>query len=141
LKRPPAAGRRVSSIPNSPEMIIIDTSTWVDHFRGIDTLLDSPPLQSVRRLLHPFVYGELLLGGLPKSGAVREVLADLQMAPVADSSEVAAFIEWAGLSGTGIGYVDAHLLVSARMLENGRLLTQDHNLMEQAQRLDIAYQP
>jgi hypothetical protein len=88
-----------------------------------------------------FVYGELLLGSLPKSGAVREVLADLQMAPVADSSEVAAFIEWAGLSGTGIGYVDAHLLVSARMLENGRLLTQDYNLLKQAQRLDIAYQP
>jgi predicted nucleic acid-binding protein len=122
-------------------MIIIDTSTWVDHFRGIDTLLDSPPIQSVRRLLHPFVYGELLLSGLPKSSAVREVLKDLQMAPVADSSEVAAFIEWAGLAGTGIGYVDAHLLVSARVLENGCLLTQDQNLMAQAQRLDIAYQP
>lgn len=121
-------------------MIIIDTSTWVDHFRGLDTLLDSPPVQSVRRLLHPFVYGELLLGGLPKNNAVRKVLADLQPAPVADTAEVTAFIEWAGLSGTGIGYVDAHLLVSARMLENGRLLTQDRNLLEQAQRLDIACQ-
>lgn len=122
-------------------MIIIDTSTWVDHFRGIDTLLDSPPVQSVRRLLHPFVYGELLLGGLPKNDPVREVLADLQMAPVADSSEVAAFIEWAGLSGTGVGYVDAHLLVSTRMLENGRLVTQDVNLLKQAERLELAYQP
>tara|TARA_R110001606_G_scaffold371934_1_gene528882 strand:+ start:815 stop:1183 length:369 start_codon:yes stop_codon:yes gene_type:complete len=122
-------------------MIIIDTSTWIDHFRGIDTLLDSPPAQSVRRLLHPFVYGELLLSGLPKNGAVREHLADLQNAPVADSSEVAAFIEWAGLAGTGVGYVDAHLLVSARMLDNGRLLTQDRSLMEQALRLDIAYMP
>ena len=122
-------------------MIIIDTSTWVDHFRGIDTLLDSPPIQSVRRLLHPFVYGELLLSGLPKNNAVREHLADLQKAPVADASEVAAFIEWAGLAGTGVGYVDAHLLVSARMLDNGRLLSQDRSLMEQAQRLDIAYLP
>ncbi|NRD89013.1 VapC toxin family PIN domain ribonuclease [Sphingopyxis sp. BSNA05] len=122
-------------------MIIIDTSTWIDHFRGIDTLLDSPPAQSVRRLLHPFVYGELLLSGLPKNGAVREHLSDLQKAPVADASEVAAFIEWAGLAGTGIGYVDAHLLVSARMLDNGRLLSQDRSLMEQAQRLNIAYEP
>lgn len=120
-------------------MILIDTSTWVDHFRGMDTLLASQPVQSVRRLLHPFVYGELLLGGLPKNDAVREVLADLHPAPVADPSEVAAFIEWAGLAGTGIGYVDTHLLVSARMVENGCLLTQDRNLLEQAQRLDIAY--
>lgn len=122
-------------------MIIIDTSTWVDHFRGIDTLLNSPPVQSVRRLLHPFVYGELLLSGLPKNTAIKSILADLQPAPVADSSEVAAFIEWAGLAGTGVGYVDAHLLVSARMLEGGQLLTQDQNLLEQARRLDIAYQP
>ncbi|WP_373490583.1 VapC toxin family PIN domain ribonuclease [Parasphingorhabdus sp.] len=122
-------------------MIIIDTSTWVDHFRGIDTLLDSPPVQSVRRLLHPFVCGELLLGGLPGHDIVRQVLADLQRAPVADSAEVTTFIAWAGLAGTGIGYVDAYLLVAARMVENGRLPARDRNLLEQAQRLDIAYQP
>jgi predicted nucleic acid-binding protein len=45
------------------------------------------------------------------------------------------------LFGTGIGYVDTHLLVSAKLLPDGKLLTKDRALAEQAERLGIAYEP
>ena len=116
---------------------IPDTSVWVDHFRGLDTLLSSDPTLAMRRLLHPFVYGELLLGGLPLGGDVRKQLDHLIRAPVAEPVEVAAFIEWAELAGTGIGYVDAHLLVTARMID-AKILTSDKRLLVQAKRFGIA---
>ena len=92
-------------------------------------------------LLHPFVFGELLLGGLPRKGHHADSLRNVREAPVASSHEVAAFIGWGSLVGTGIGYVDAHLLVSAKALSQGRLLTSDRSLYAQAERLGVAYVP
>jgi predicted nucleic acid-binding protein len=120
-------------------VIVVDTSIWVDHIRGIDSPLDDI-LGSGIEMLHPFVFGELLLNGLPKQGAFAERLAMLKPAPVASTADVAAFIGWAKLFGTGIGYVDTHLLVSAKLLPDGKLLTKDRALAEQAERLGIAYE-
>jgi predicted nucleic acid-binding protein len=94
-------------------VIIVDTSIWIDHLRGIDTPL-ADILGSGAEMLHPFVHGELLLNGLPMQGEFARQLAGIKAAPVAPTGEVAAFILWAKLAGTGIGYVDTHLLVSAR---------------------------
>ncbi len=91
--------------------------------------------------LHPFVYGELLLGGLPNNGIAAKQLLKLDRSPVASASEAAAFIEWAELSGTGIGYVDSHLLVSAKLFAGGSVLTRDKKLRAQAERLGLAYTP
>ena len=121
-------------------MIIPDTSIWVDLFRGGQNLLATEPELTRRRLLHPFVNGELLLGGLPKDRDLRSALAALRPAPIADVSEVIAFIQWARLAGTGIGYVDAHLLVSAKMI-GGSILTLDNDLRANAERLGCAYTP
>jgi len=122
-------------------MIIPDTSVWVAHFRGAATLLSMPPARHVRRLLHPFVYGELLLGGLSGHEEHLTELRDLRPAPIADVDEVAEFIDWAKLVGTGIGYVDTHLLISARMIPSARVLTLDQKLHAQAERLGVAYTP
>ena len=117
-------------------MILVDTSVWVEHFCGNDTPLDKL-LGEAAIVLHPFVHGELVLHGLPKSGAIPAALDSLLPAPVASPDEVAAFIQWAKLAGTGVGYVDTHLLVSARMLPSGKLLTFDKCLRDQALRLEI----
>ena len=120
-------------------MIIVDTSVWIDHLRGIDSPLDEI-LGSGIELLHPFVYGELLLNGLPKRGAFAGRLDALKPAPVAAPADVAAFIIWAKLTGTGVGYVDTHLLVSAKLCA-GSVMTNDGNLSIQAKRLGVAYAP
>lgn len=118
-------------------MIVVDTSIWIDHLRGVSSSLDDI-LGSGIELLHPFVYGELLLNGLPKRGTFAERLEALKQAPVAAPADVAAFIVWAKLAGTGIGYVDTHLLVSAKLC-SGVVMTKDHNLQAQAERLGVAY--
>ena len=120
-------------------MIIADTSSWVDHFRGKDVMLGRL-LVATEVLLHPFVFGELLLYGLPRKGSTADLLTGLDQAPLASIAEVAAFIGWAGLADKGIGYVDTHLLVSAKMLARGQVLTLDRKLHAQAERLGLAYQ-
>ena len=92
-------------------------------------------------MLHPYVYGELALGGLPTKGAAAEEMLELARPPVASAAETLAFISWAELAGTGIGYVDTHLLISARLLGTGKVLTSDKRLKKQAERLGVAYTP
>lgn len=92
-------------------------------------------------MLHPYVYGELALGGFPAKGAAAEEMLELARPPVASAAEALAFIAWAELAGTGIGYIDTHLLISARLLGTGKVLTSDKNLKKQAERLGVAYTP
>lgn len=122
-------------------MIIADTSVWIDHIRGLDTPMEDLLGQS-RIALHAFVLGELKLNGLPKRGPFSLAsFLKIRPAPIASPAEVAAFIDWAELAGKGVGYVDAHLLLAARMTAGASLLTTDRNLKVQAQRFGIDYQP
>jgi predicted nucleic acid-binding protein len=60
------------------------------------------------------------------------LLQGLPMATVASDAEVMLLIEREQLMGRGIGYIDAHLLASAR-LSHCRLWTQDRRLAVVAQ--------
>lgn len=119
-------------------MIIVDTSVWVDHFRQPDKQLVDL-LDENRVMLHPFVLGELLLGGMPADGEAAIALRTIPQAPIATADETATFITRAMLAGTGVGYVDTHLLVSARLLGSGSVLTKDKNLRTQATRLGVVH--
>jgi len=120
-------------------VIIVDTSAWVDHIRGLSTpIVDL--LGQGRIALHPFVLGELLLNGLPRTGPfAASAFARYTSPPVASAPEVAAFIQWAKLAGKGVGYVDTHLLLSAHYVDDGKILTGDNDLRIQAERLGVAY--
>lgn len=63
-------------------MILVDTSVWVDFFRGTERAADlAEHLESNLVLLHPWVLGELVLGGLgPRRNSV---IADLKRLPAA----------------------------------------------------------
>jgi predicted nucleic acid-binding protein len=105
-------------------MILVDTSVWVDHLKAGDDSL-SELLHQGRVLMHPFVLGELALGSLR---LVLESLQGLPNAIAASDAEVLVLIETAGLSGVGIGYVDAHLLASVRLTPDASLWTRDKRL-------------
>jgi predicted nucleic acid-binding protein len=118
-------------------MILPDTSVWVDHLRYSDErLVDA--LEGTRVLTHPFVIGELACGQLRDRRLVLDLLAQLPRAPVATDPEALAFIEARRLMGTGIGYVDVHLLASTALGDGVRLWTRDRRLAEVARDLDLA---
>ncbi len=71
----------------------------------------------------------------------KEILGLLQTLPLAktlEDGEILKFIETRQLYGTGIGWIDAHLLASA-LLSRALLWTSDTKLHKAAIRLDIQY--
>ena len=91
--------------------------------------------------MHPFVVGELALGSFRNP---ERILSDVQKLPgatVATNEEVLQFIRQNRLSGSGVGYVDAHLLAAARLTPAVSLWTRDRNLHAAALRLDLAFEP
>ena len=119
-------------------MILVDTSVWVEHLRhGLPHLASL--LQQGEVMIHPWVIGELACGNLRNRSQVLELLQGLPAATVASDAEVLLLIERDRLMGRGIGYVDAHLLASAR-LSHCRLWTQDQRLAAVAEEQDLAMQ-
>jgi predicted nucleic acid-binding protein len=118
-------------------MTLVDTSVWIDHLRqGDDELVAALLVGQV--LIHPWVVGELAYGNLHDRKQVLDLLQSLPLSPVADENEVLFFIDQHALIGRGIGYVDVHLLASAR-LAKARLWTRDKRLATVANELGIAY--
>ena len=117
-------------------MTLVDTSVWADHLRAADSgmtrLLDAGQIA-----MHPFILGEISLGHLKPRHAILDMLASLPSADVADEAEILQFIEKVGLFGTGIGYVDVHILASARLAFTP-LWTRGKRLRAVAERLGIA---
>jgi predicted nucleic acid-binding protein len=119
---------------------LIDTSVWIEHFRRPDAWLQRL-LAVGAALVHPFVIGELALGGLPERDTTLRWLHRLPQPRVARPAEVLAFVEQQGLAGAGIGYVDAHLLAAASLTPPARLWSGDRRLAEAAGRLGLGVQP
>jgi predicted nucleic acid-binding protein len=120
-------------------LILVDTSIWVDHIRGQDVGLRQL-LEEELVLGHPFVIGELAMGNLPERSIWLRDLGRLPAALVARHHEVLSMIESATLYGRGLGYVDVHLLASAR-LSHSRMWTRDRRLAAAANEMDIAFEP
>lgn len=116
-------------------MILVDTSVWVDHLRrGNARLVEL--LQAGIVAGHPFVVGELACGSLSNRKEVLSLLDELPGATSATHAEVMAFIEARRLMGSGLGYVDVHLLASAS-LDGIELWTLDKTLARSAARLGL----
>lgn len=118
-------------------MILADTSVWIDHLRrGDDTLVRL--LHETLVLTHPFVIGEIALGSIRNRTQLLRSLALLPVANQAADVEVLAFIAAEAMAGTGIGYLDAHLLVSARLTPGAKLWTRDRKLRAAAEAAGLA---
>ena len=120
-------------------MILIDTSVWIDHQRGVAPhLTDLILAKSV--ILHPGVIGELACGSLPDRTSYLEFLRDLPQMPAAEHDEVLFFLEMHQFFGKGAGYIDLQLLASA-FLNDALFWTNDKRLAQMAIQLNIAYKP
>lgn len=117
-------------------MTLVDTSVWIDHLRAADRQLAGLLLDE-QVLCHPFVVGELACGALKRRAEILALLRNLPRAPVVDDEEVLLFIEAHGLMGSGLGWVDVHLLAST-CLAGGPLWTWDQRLAQVARRLGVA---
>ncbi len=120
-------------------MVLVDTSIWLrflrNHspFAGDLTLL----LQSGMVAGHELVFGELLIGD---PGGRRDLTGYGRLPLVANVShgEVVELVRAHKLYGQGIGWVDAHLLASARVA-GVELWTADDALARAARMLGVAY--
>src|SRR5688500_17603344 len=105
-------------------MNLVDSSIWIDHFRQRSDALYDMLLRGLV-LTHPFVVGELAMGSLKDRQEVLVELSKLPTITFADDREVLALVENFKIHSRGIGYLDAHLLASARLTPDTSLWTRD----------------
>ena len=118
-------------------MILVDSSVWIDHFRKTEPRLEALLVHELVSL-HPFVLGELACGNLSRRNETIARLEKLPVAAVASEPQVRHLLESRRLWGTGLGWIDMHLLASA-LIEGLRLWTADRAVAAAARQLGIAF--
>ena len=118
-------------------MILVDTSVWIDHLRKNDQHLQFL-LYEGEVVCHALIIGELVSGNFKNRKEIISLLQSLPMAPQIEFDEYLSFMEGHTLYGKGIGFIDIHLLASAKLAQT-RLWTLDKRLKSAAIELEINY--
>jgi len=92
-------------------------------------------------IMHPFIIGEIACGNFANRGEVLSMLHGLPALSVTDDSLVLYFIDQNKLAGSGMGYIDAHLLASAILEPPTRVLTLDKRFRAAAEAMELEYDP
>ena len=116
--------------------MLVDTSVWVNHFRAGDDRL-TRMLVEEEVGLHAFVLGEVAAGNLRERSRVLSYLRCLPQPAMADESEVHHLLESRRLWGSGLGWVDLHILASTKLGGWG-MYSADSGMNRAAVRLGIA---
>jgi predicted nucleic acid-binding protein len=118
-------------------MTLVDTSVWIDHLRhGEPKLVDLLAASAV--VVHPFVLGELAMGGLRQRSRVLGALGQLPKTAVARDHEVMQLVERHQLFGRGLGYIDAHLLAAVLLTPGACIWSRDKTLQAAAAAMTLA---
>jgi predicted nucleic acid-binding protein len=118
-------------------MVLVDTSIWVAHLRNGNRQLEQL-LMDAEVICHPFIIGELACGNISNRSKILSLLKSLPLAPVLEFDEFLFFIDENQLMRIGIGFVDVHILASAKL--SGTLLwTADKRLSAAAINLSLNY--
>jgi predicted nucleic acid-binding protein len=115
--------------------MLVDTSVWVDHFRRSDASL-ADLLERGEVECHPLIIGELACGNLRRRSEILGLMRELPAVAVVDHDEALSFLDSYRLMGSGLGWIDIHLLASAQ-LTNTFLWTHDRRLASVARRLGL----
>lgn len=118
-------------------MILVDTSVWISHFRQGNTRLIKL-LNDGYVVCHPFIIGELACGHLKNRLEILTLLKALPTIIQAQHKEILQFIENNQLMGRGLGYVDVHLIASAKLSEV-LIWTADKKLAEASVNLGLSF--
>ncbi len=118
-------------------MTLVDTSVWINHFRQHDAAL-AQLLTDGMAGVHPYVLGELACGNIKNRENTLRLLKALPQAPAANESEVYYLLETYRLWGSGLGWVDLHLLAAAAVA-GWRLMTADGGLNKAAAKAGIPH--
>ncbi len=118
-------------------MILVDTSVWIDHLRKNNQHLQFLLLDA-EVVCHSLIIGELVCGNIKNRTEIISLLQSLPMAPQIEFDEYLYFIEKHKLYGKGIGFIDIHLIASAKLAQ-ARLWTLDKRLKSATIELEINY--
>ena len=93
--------------------VLVDTSVWRRYFGGIASVRRLADLldEDGAVLVHPFIIGEMVLGGL--STREEALFGRLPSADLVPHEDVLDLVRRRRLMRRGIGWIDAHLLASA----------------------------
>lgn len=119
-------------------MILVDTSVWINHLRHPDKTL-TRLLEASRVLMHPMVLGELACGGFRNRADRLRAWRRLPRVEPSEHREVIDWMEAEGLAGTGIGFIDAHLLHAVVVRRDTRLWTRDGSLRSLSVRFGASF--
>jgi hypothetical protein len=89
-------------------------------------------------VMHPYVLGEIAMGNLRDRESTLTELYDIPWAKLASDDEVLTLVSVHRLYGSGLGYIDAHLLAATRLTAEAALWTRDKRLRRAAERLRLA---
>ena len=115
-------------------MILVDTSIWIDHLKSADATLNSI-IAEARLLTHDFVIAELAMGQIAQRAYFFRLLRTFPRAPTVDEADFLTFVDQHGLSATGLGMADAHLLAGLAEQPGAMLWTRDRRLLAHAERI------
>jgi len=119
--------------------VLVDTSAWIRFVtrKGGNDVLRAV-LDDGAAIVHPWVEGELALGGLLRNAGFRHIFANLPRIDVTTHDAQLAFIRTHTLAGQGVGWVDTQLLFAA-MMHKMKIWTFDRDLADASERLDLLW--
>lgn len=102
-----------SAEERAPDGVLVDTSAWIWHFRSQDPAVEHLISQALA-LGHIDVAGEVSMGHSPHATRLRDRILALRRLEAIDRLDLLSAVEEWGITGRGIGWVDAGLLAACR---------------------------
>ena len=118
-------------------MVLVDTSVWINHLRNNNRHLKKL-LFNGGVVCHPHIIGELACGNIKNRQEIVSLLQALPQISLVEFEEFLYFIDQNQLHDKNIGFVDIHLLASAK-LDQLPLWTADKRLQSASAELNLKY--